>query len=95
MLVALADVAAVFVFVGMRESTLLGFTGMGRVLVGLSHAMLMVLPLLDVSTKIRSKMRKASSKRKITATISGCLMSGSVTFQNRRSGCTPSTRAAS
>ncbi|HSP95824.1 MAG TPA: ABC transporter permease subunit [Candidatus Dormibacteraeota bacterium] len=39
----------IFVFVGMRESTLLGFTGMGRVLVGLSHAMLMVLPLLALT----------------------------------------------
>lgn len=44
-----AALAAVFVFVGMRESTLLGFTGMGRVLVGLSHAMLMVLPLLALT----------------------------------------------
>jgi ABC-2 type transport system permease protein len=39
----------VFVFVGLRESTLLGFTGMGRVLVGLTHAMLMVLPLLALT----------------------------------------------
>lgn len=44
-----AVLGAVFVFVGMRESTLLGFTGMGRVLVGLSHAMLMVLPLLAIT----------------------------------------------
>ena len=44
-----AALGVVFVFVGMRESTLLGFTGMGRVLVGLSHAMLMVLPLLALT----------------------------------------------
>jgi ABC-2 type transport system permease protein len=44
-----AVLGLVFVFVGMRESTLLGFTGMGRVLIGLSHAMLMVLPLLALT----------------------------------------------
>lgn len=41
--------AAVFVFVGLRESNLLGFTGMGRVLVGLTHALLLVLPLLALT----------------------------------------------
>jgi ABC-2 type transport system permease protein len=40
---------ALFVFVGMRESSLLGFTGMGRVLVGLTHTLLMVLPLLALT----------------------------------------------
>ena len=44
-----AALGALFVLVGMRESTLLGFTGMGRVLVGLSHALLMVLPLLALT----------------------------------------------
>jgi ABC-2 type transport system permease protein len=44
-----ACLGLIFVFVGLRESTLLGFTGMGRVLVGLSHAMLMVLPLLALT----------------------------------------------
>ena len=44
-----AALGVVFVFVGMRESMLLGFTGMGRVLIGLSHAMLMVLPLLALT----------------------------------------------
>ena len=48
-------------------------------------ALLIVLLLLEVSTKIRSKMRSASSRRKITATISGYLMSGSVTLCSRRS----------
>jgi len=41
--------ALVFVFVGLRESSLLGFTGMGRVLVGLTHALLLVLPLLALT----------------------------------------------
>lgn len=41
--------ALVFVFVGLRESNLLGFTGMGRVLVGLTHALLLVLPLLALT----------------------------------------------
>ncbi|MFN7951373.1 MAG: ABC transporter permease subunit [bacterium] len=44
-----AALAVVFVFVGLRESTLLGFTGMGRVLVGLTHALLLVLPLLALT----------------------------------------------
>jgi ABC-2 type transport system permease protein len=44
-----ACLGLIFVFVGLRESTLMGFTGMGRVLIGLSHAMLMVLPLLALT----------------------------------------------
>lgn len=44
-----AALGALFVFVGMRESALLGFTGMGRVLIGLSHALLLVLPLLALT----------------------------------------------
>lgn len=44
-----AALALVFVFVGLRESSLLGFTGMGRVLVGLTHALLLVLPLLALT----------------------------------------------
>jgi ABC-2 type transport system permease protein len=35
-----------FVWVGLRESNVLGFTGMGRVLFSLSHALVLVLPLL-------------------------------------------------
>ncbi len=38
--------AAVFVFVGMRESTVLGFTGLGRALLSLCHGLTLVLPLL-------------------------------------------------
>jgi len=41
-----AVVAGVFVLVGMRESSLLGFTGMGRVLLAFVHALLLLLPLL-------------------------------------------------
>jgi ABC-2 type transport system permease protein len=44
-----AALAAVFVLVGMRESMLLGFTGMGRVLLSLSHALLLLLPLLALT----------------------------------------------
>lgn len=41
-----ALLGAVFVFVGMRESSILGFTGMGRVLFSLCHVLVLVLPLL-------------------------------------------------
>ncbi len=37
---------AVFVLVGLRESSVLGFTGMGRVLFSLCHALVLLLPLL-------------------------------------------------
>ncbi|MEZ4361212.1 MAG: ABC transporter permease subunit [Kofleriaceae bacterium] len=39
----------VFVLVGLRESTVMGFTGMGRVLLSLCHALLLVLPLLALT----------------------------------------------
>lgn len=38
--------AAAFVLVGLRESSVLGFTGMGRALLSLSHALVFLLPLL-------------------------------------------------
>jgi ABC-type transport system involved in multi-copper enzyme maturation permease subunit len=41
-----AALAALFVGVGLRESSVLGFTGVGRVLFSLSHALVYVLPLL-------------------------------------------------
>lgn len=41
-----ALLAGVFVLVGMRESTLMGFSGMGRVLLSFSHALVLLLPLL-------------------------------------------------
>ena len=44
--VVYALLAAVFVLVGMRESTIFGFTGTGRVLVSYVHALLVLLPLM-------------------------------------------------
>ncbi|MCC6552580.1 MAG: ABC transporter permease subunit [Polyangiaceae bacterium] len=41
--------AAIFVLVGLRESTVLGFTGMGRVLLSFCHALLVLLPLLALT----------------------------------------------
>lgn len=44
-----ALLGAVFVFVGMRESSVMGFSGMGRVLLSFSHALVLLLPLLGLS----------------------------------------------
>jgi ABC-2 type transport system permease protein len=44
-----AVLAAVFVLVGLRESSLMGFTGMGRVLLSFSHALVVLLPLLALT----------------------------------------------
>lgn len=41
--------AGVFVFVGLRESSVLEFTGTGRVLLSFSHALILLLPLLALS----------------------------------------------
>ncbi len=41
--------AGVFVLVGLRESGVVGFTGMGRALMSWSHALLFLLPLLALS----------------------------------------------
>ena len=41
--------AVVFVLVGLRESTVMGFTGMGRVLMSLCNALLLLLPLLALT----------------------------------------------
>jgi ABC-2 type transport system permease protein len=38
-----------FVLVGMRESSLYGFTGLGRVLLSFTHALVMLLPLLALT----------------------------------------------
>jgi Cu-processing system permease protein len=43
-----AALAALFFGVGMRESSVLGFTGLGRVLFSLSHALVYLLPLLGL-----------------------------------------------
>lgn len=44
-----ALLAAVFLFVGLRESTVVGFTGSGRVLFSLMHVLVLVLPLLALT----------------------------------------------
>ncbi len=44
-----AVLAALFVLVGLRESQVLGFTGLGRVLLSLSHALVLLLPLLALT----------------------------------------------
>lgn len=41
--------AVIFVLVGLRESTVIGFTGAGRALVSMCHALLLVLPLLALT----------------------------------------------
>lgn len=41
--------AVLFLLVGLRESTVLGFTGLGRVLLSMSHALVLLLPLLALS----------------------------------------------
>ena len=42
---AYALLGGAFVFVGMRESSVLGFSGMGRALLSMIHALLLLLPL--------------------------------------------------
>jgi ABC-type transport system involved in multi-copper enzyme maturation permease subunit len=44
-----AALAALFFLIGARESSVLAFTGMGRVLFSLSHALVVLLPLLALS----------------------------------------------
>jgi len=44
-----AALAVVFVLVGMRESGVVGFTGMGRVLFSLCHALVLLLPLMALT----------------------------------------------
>lgn len=44
-----AVLAGALVIVGLRESTVMGFTGMGRVMLSFAHVLLLVLPLLAVS----------------------------------------------
>jgi ABC-type transport system involved in multi-copper enzyme maturation permease subunit len=44
-----ALLGALFVFVAMRESTVLGFTGMGRVLLSVIHVLVLFLPLLALT----------------------------------------------
>jgi len=44
-----AALAGLFLLVGLRESGVLGFTGMARVLLSLSHALVLLLPLLALT----------------------------------------------
>lgn len=44
-----ALLAGVFLFVGLRESTVVGFTGSGRLLFSLMHVLVLVLPLLALT----------------------------------------------
>ncbi len=48
-LVLYGVLAALFVLVGLRESSVMGFTGMGRVLFSLCHALLLLLPLVALA----------------------------------------------
>ncbi|GIW73094.1 MAG: hypothetical protein KatS3mg102_2636 [Planctomycetota bacterium] len=41
--------AGIFVLAGLRESTVIGFTGMGRVLLSFAHALVLLLPLVGLS----------------------------------------------
>jgi len=52
-----AVLAAAFVLVGMRESSVLGFTGIGRVLFSLCHALVLVLPLLALLATVQAVNR--------------------------------------
>lgn len=52
-LVVHCALAGVFVLVGLRESSVLGFTGMGRALLSFSHALLFLLPLLGLSAAVQ------------------------------------------
>jgi ABC-type transport system involved in multi-copper enzyme maturation permease subunit len=56
-LVLYALLGAVFVLVGLRESSVLGFTGIGRVLFSLCHALVLVLPLLALLATVQAVNR--------------------------------------
>jgi ABC-type transport system involved in multi-copper enzyme maturation permease subunit len=49
-----AALGGVFVLVGLRESSVLGFTGAGRVLFSLCHALVLFLPLLALLATVQS-----------------------------------------
>ena len=54
-----AILACSFMLIGMRESSILGFTGMGRVLTSFCHALLLVLPLLALTGTGQVVVRRA------------------------------------
>lgn len=49
--------AVLFVFAAMRESSVLGFTGTGRVLLSFVHALLLILPLLGLAATAQTLNR--------------------------------------
>jgi ABC-type transport system involved in multi-copper enzyme maturation permease subunit len=52
-----ALLGAAFVWVGLRESSILGFTGLGRALLSLSHALVLLLPLLALAATVQTVNR--------------------------------------
>lgn len=52
-----ALLGGVFVFVGLRESSVFGFTGIGRVLFSLCHALVLLLPLLALLATVQAVNR--------------------------------------
>ena len=50
-------IGGVFVLVGLRESSVLGYTGVGRVLFSLCHALLLFLPLLALLATVQAVNR--------------------------------------
>jgi len=56
-LVLYALLGGVFVLVGLRESNVLGFTGVGRVLFSLCHALVLFLPLLALLASVQAVNR--------------------------------------
>jgi ABC-type transport system involved in multi-copper enzyme maturation permease subunit len=52
-----ALLGGVFVLVGLRESSVLGYTGVGRVLFSLCHALLLFLPLLALLASVQAVNR--------------------------------------
>ena len=52
-----AVIAGVLVLSGMRESVVLGFGGMGRVMLSLTHVLLVVLPLLALTASVQGISR--------------------------------------
>lgn len=62
-LVTYGVLCGIFVLVGLRESSVLGFTGMGRVLLSFSHALVLILPLLGLTAtgQVVNKAREDGS----------------------------------
>lgn len=52
-----ALLGSVFVLVGLRESSVLGYTGVGRVLFSLCHALILLLPLLALLATVQAVNR--------------------------------------